>query len=139
MTNVALDCYIISSQSAKKAEQMINGKTKKIALLIVTILPILYMFFFMSFIFITMLTSFSGKAPSKDMFDFFPVIFVAHFGMILLSFALIAFYIYYLFKTERVEKDKKALWAVILFLGSFFAMPIFWYLYIWREKMPAVD
>jgi hypothetical protein len=109
------------------------GKSSKIALLIVSILPILYMFFFMAFIFITMFTSFSGKTPSKDVFDFFPLVFIMHFAVIFLSFGLIAFYIYYLFKTDRVEKDKKALWAVILFLGTFFAMPVFWYLYIWRE------
>ena len=109
------------------------GKPAKIALAVVTVLPLVYMFCFIAFIFITMLSSFSGKTPSKDAFDFFPIVFILHFAAIFLSFGLLAFYLYYLFKTERVEKDKKALWAVILFLGSFFAMPVFWYLYIWRE------
>jgi hypothetical protein len=113
------------------------GKPAKIALAVITILPLVYMFCFMAFIFITMLTSFSGKSLDKDAFDFFPVIFILHFAAIFLSFALLAFYLYYLFKTDRLEKDRKALWAVILFLGSFFAMPVFWYLYIWRE--PAVE
>jgi energy-coupling factor transporter transmembrane protein EcfT len=115
------------------------AKPGKITLLILTVLPIFYMLFFMAFIFITMVTTIStSKAPSKDMFDFFPVLFIMHFAIILVSFGLIAFYIYYLFKTDRVEKDKKALWAVVLLLGSFFAMPVFWYLYIWREPQSVL-
>ena len=26
----------------------------------------------------------------------------------------------------------KALWAIVLFLGNIFAMPVYWYLYIWK-------
>jgi hypothetical protein len=52
--------------------------------------------------------------------------------------ALMAFYIVNVFRNDRVDKDKKALWAVVLFMGNMIAMPIYWYLYIWREA-PAVD
>jgi hypothetical protein len=54
-------------------------------------------------------------------------------------FVLIFVYIRYLFKTDTVPKDKKALWAVVLFLGNMISMPIFWYLYVWKylgNKMP---
>jgi hypothetical protein len=37
------------------------------------------------------------------------------------------------FRTDRVPADKKALWAVVLFLGNFFAMPFYWYFYIWPK------
>jgi hypothetical protein len=37
------------------------------------------------------------------------------------------------FRNDRVNKDMKVLWAVVLFMGSFIAMPIYWYLYIWRD------
>jgi multisubunit Na+/H+ antiporter MnhB subunit len=42
-------------------------------------------------------------------------------------------YIINVFGNDRVEKDKKALWAVVLFLGSILAMVVYWYLYIWRQ------
>jgi len=42
-------------------------------------------------------------------------------------------YIKNVFKNERISQDKKALWVVVLFLGGFVAMPIYWYLYIWKE------
>jgi hypothetical protein len=41
------------------------------------------------------------------------------------------------FRNDRVDKDKKVLWAVVLFMGNMIAMPIYWYLYIWREVPTA--
>jgi hypothetical protein len=38
------------------------------------------------------------------------------------------------FRNDHVDKDKKVLWAVVLFMGNMIAMPIYWYLYIWREE-----
>ena len=63
----------------------------------------------------------------------FQILFAVHFFTIMYTFALVGFYIYYLFKTDRVPKDKKALWAVVIFLGNMFAMPVFWFFYIWKE------
>ena len=48
-------------------------------------------------------------------------------------FALLFIYIKNVFKNERISQDKKALWVVVLFFGNFIAMPIYWYLYIWKE------
>jgi hypothetical protein len=46
---------------------------------------------------------------------------------------LLVIYVVYLFKTDRVAQDKKALWAAVLLLGGLIAMPVFWYLYIWKQ------
>lgn len=62
--------------------------------------------------------------------------FLAHFLVMLLIFALTVLYIVDLFQTNRVSTDKKALWAVVLFLGNMFAMPVYWYLYFWRPLSP---
>jgi hypothetical protein len=40
-------------------------------------------------------------------------LFAAHLLTILLTFALLTFYVFFLFKTDRVASDKKALWAVV--------------------------
>jgi hypothetical protein len=50
---------------------------------------------------------------------------------------LVASYMIYLFKTRHVRSDKRALWAVALVLGSFIAMPIFWFLHVWRPLRSA--
>ena len=49
-------------------------------------------------------------------------------------FGLIAIYIYDHFHNDKVDKDKKALWAVVLFFGNIIVMPVYWYLYVWREE-----
>jgi hypothetical protein len=56
-----------------------------------------------------------------------------HFFTMLVVLALLIFYIVNVFKNVRVEKDKKVLWAIVLFMGSMIAMPIYWYLYIWKS------
>jgi hypothetical protein len=49
-------------------------------------------------------------------------------------FGLLTFYMVYLFRTDRIGQDKKALWAVALFLGNLIAMPVFFVLYIWPDS-----
>ena len=117
---------------------MTIGKPGKIAIVIASVLPFFYMLFFMGYIFFTMFSSFYSKTPpTKEAFDFMPVLFLMHFAVMLLMFALLAFYLIYLYRSERIPQDKKVLWAILIFMGSFIAMPIFWYLYIWREPANA--
>lgn len=109
------------------------NQPKKIVLGILTVWPIIYMFLFMVFMFgMAFLNMFDGKGEREA-----PILFLVliglHFFTCLYTMVLIGFYVYYLFKTERVPKDKKALWAVVIFLGNVFAMPIFWFLYIWQQ------
>lgn len=109
----------------------------KIVLAVLSVIPILYMLFFMGFILTTIAASFTDNGRHRTAFDFFPILLIMHFTVMLLSVALIAFYIVYLFKTDRVERDKKALWAISLFMGGPIAMPVFWYLNVWREPAPC--
>lgn len=102
--------------------------------------PFVYMFLFFgymatSFFSITRTGGQTGE-HSSGMPDMFVLIFAAHFGTILMMFGLLTFYIVYLFKTDRVSQDKKALWAAVLFLGNMIAMPVFFCIYIWPDKWP---
>jgi hypothetical protein len=116
-----------SYKETQEAKPMRLSKASKIALLVATFLPALYMvLFFASFA----LTSASAAGP-KLIFDNFAVFMAVHLAMMLLMIALITFYIVFLFKTDRVRNDMKAVWAVAIFMGSIVAMPVFWFLYIW--------
>ena len=106
---------------------------RKIALAIFTAWPFLYMIIFMCTIFGMMLSDFGGDGPSEGPPKIMMVIFALHFLTMIEIFALLVIYIIHVFKTDRVPQDKKALWAVVLFLGNMIAMPIYWYLYIWKE------
>ena len=108
-------------------------KGKAITLGIFSIWPCIYIFLFMGSIFIMMISAFTGNTPSSEPPAIMMVILPLHLFTMFEVFALLTIYLVYLFKTDVVEKDKKALWAVVLFLGNMIAMPIFWYIYIWKK------
>ncbi len=81
----------------------------------------------------------SGRFLNEEEFSStFGAIFTMQLLLWLLTVGLTIFYIINVFRNDRVVKDKKALWAVVIFMGSIFAMPVYWYLYIWREPEAAV-
>lgn len=109
------------------------SKNKKIILGIATIFPIAYMIFFFLFIFFQIFITFPSE-PTNGPPAVLMLIFPLHFLTMILSFILIFIYIKNVFGNENISQDKKPLWAVVLFLGNFVAMPIYWYLYIWKES-----
>ena len=89
-------------------------------------MPIAYGFAFNFFIFLAIATE---RYPS---FESFAPLMLVHSAIVLLVMGLLAFYLWFLFDTDRIAADKKPLWAVVLFLGNVIAMPVFWYIHIWK-------
>lgn len=110
------------------------SKPAKIALLLATLWPVAYMFLFFCFI-ITMMVLMPQQqaATGSGLPVWFAAFFVVHFLTIFLVLGLTVIYIINVFRNNRVAQDKKALWAVVIFLGNIVAMPVYWYLYIWPE------
>jgi hypothetical protein len=111
-------------------------KPTKVLLGLATLWPFFYLILFFVVIFSTIVFVPGSGEPGPP--PLIALILPLHLFTMLAGIALIVFYIVNVFKNDRVEKDKKALWAVVLFMGSMIAMPIYWYLYIWREPL-AVD
>lgn len=109
------------------------SKGLKITLAVFTVWPLLYLFLFMGAMFAMVMSDFSGSGASPGPPGMMKLIFPVHFLTILEVFVLLVIYMVHVFKTDRVPEDKKALWAVVLFLGYMIAMPIYWYLYIWKQ------
>jgi len=109
-------------------------KGKAITLGLFSIWPVIYFFFFMAVFFLMVATTAMHQGQAADGLPlFFLIIFPLHIFTMLEIFILLAIYLTYLFKTDVVPADKKALWAVALFLGHMIAMPVFWYIYIWKN------
>jgi hypothetical protein len=104
------------------------SKPAKIILGMATLWPVFYVFLFFGFVFFLIISRPSNEA---EIGPAFVILFILHGITMLWIFALLAIYIYNLFQNDRVDKDKKPLWAIVLFMGSIVAMPIYWYLYIW--------
>lgn len=81
------------------------------------------MVLFMGFTFFEVfLGFFSGSPPNDDTFRLVAIITPLHFLTMTITFVLMVIYVVYLFRTDRVAKESKALWAVVLILGN-----------IWKE------
>lgn len=113
------------------------NKTKAIVLAVLTVWPVAYMLFFMA----TVASSFVlTRSGSNQMPSFFGALIALHFFTMAEMLGLLVFYIRHLFKTDAIAQDKKALWAVVLFMGNAVSMPVYWYLYVWtplRREPPA--
>jgi len=54
-------------------------------------------------------------------------------GFNLEVFFVLICYLFYIGKLEGVRSGKKWQWRAFLIFGHVFAIPIFWYLYIWKQ------
>lgn len=107
-------------------------KHTSVLLFVATLLPLAYLCFFVFSIFFFVISG-----PNSDpLGDRIWVLFLIHIACMFWVWGLLAFYLVHLFKTDVVAKEQKALWAVVLFLGNMLAMPVYWYLYIWRPWVP---
>ena len=102
----------------------------KLLLGLVSLWPIAYLLLFFVVIFATEFFMPGSGQPGPP--PLIALILPLHFLTMLVVLALLVFYIVNVFKNDQVEKDKKALWAIVLFMGSMIAMPVYWYLYIWK-------
>jgi hypothetical protein len=50
------------------------------------------------------------------------------------SLGMTIYYIFNIFKNERLEQNYKIMWTILLFFAGMLAQPIYWYLYIWRDE-----
>ena len=59
--------------------------------------------------------------------------FAAHMLTILLIMGLMPLYIILAVKSDRLDQTTRIVWVVLLCMMGMFAMPVYWYLYIWRK------
>lgn len=102
------------------------SKAKKILLGIATLWPILYMFIFFGLAF-----SFITNAANPEVV--FGYLFGGHIFTMLLMVILLIIYIRDVFENDMVLETRKTLWTILLLFGNMIAMPIYWYIYIWKR------
>lgn len=60
-------------------------------------------------------------------------LFAAHMLTILLMIGLMPLYVILAVKSDRLDQTTRIIWVILLCMMGMFAMPVYWYLYIWRE------
>lgn len=107
-------------------------KPVKSLLGLVTFWPLAYMILFIVLVFSAFLFRPTG-ADDSEALPFVAIFLGLHVLTMFIILALTVFYIVDIFRNNRIANDKKALWAIVIFMGNAIAMPIYWYLYFWKE------
>lgn len=114
------------------------SKFLKILILLATLWPLLYIGLFIAFFIFTMsFAAQGGHNISGGPPPVFIVIFGLHIFTMVWDVGLMIFYIVHVFRTKAIRETMKILWTIVLIFGGPIAMPIYWYLYIWREPPPV--
>ncbi len=107
------------------------SKPTKLLVVFTTFWPAIYMIGFFVFVFVFFLSMLLNLPIEAETFHRLLVIVVP---LHLLTFAIIValsvFYIYHLFRNDRIAPETKPVWAVVLLMGNVISMPVYWYVYI---------
>jgi hypothetical protein len=55
-----------------------------------------------------------------------------HALAVILTIAAFIFFVSHIYRNDRLSDQQKSLWTTIVLLGNVFAIPFYWWLYIWR-------
>jgi uncharacterized membrane protein YqjE len=67
----------------------------------------------------------------------FAVLFIAHAFTIFLAMGLMPLYIILAVKSARLDQTMRIIWVILICMLGMLAMPVYWYLYIWRDAPPS--
>ena len=98
------------------------NKINKVVLGILSFIPLVYSVFIM-------MSLFTGL--NFETFDYFNKL---HFGVMGLTFLLVAILSTHLFFSSSKQLDTKLLWFLALVVGNMLIFPIYWYLNVWQEN-----
>ena len=109
---------------------------KELILGILSIWPVLYFFLFMILIFTVLSALLNDEEELSGSAETFGTILIYLFypTAILMLSLIFNFIFYYVFRSKRVPRENRILWSVLLVAINIFALPIFWYSYIWENK-----
>jgi membrane protein implicated in regulation of membrane protease activity len=93
-----------------------------------SVLPALYMAFFM------VLVGISAFDNGGKLLIPFGVLMALHLSAMVLIIVLLVVFIRDAYRSPRVDDNKRAFWAIVLFLGNAIAFPIYWWVYM---RQPA--
>lgn len=116
------------------------SKPAKIFVGVLSFWPLAYMFLFFAFFFGSFFGIFAGFAEGGEsgpfFFSSFGLLFVLHGFTMLVSFGLVAFYVYHFLNDDELDETKSLLWSLMVFMGNMIAFPIAWYVHIWSDENP---
>jgi hypothetical protein len=116
-------------------------KSNKILVGIFSLLPLMLMLIYMFVFFSFMLTMF--RNPQQE--EFFPQMMFQHIGWIfgigilmgLSTLALLIYFIIHVVNNNIIDSTERIVWVLIFVFVGMIGFPIYWYMRIWKEPLPA--
>lgn len=108
---------------------MKTSKPMAMLILAATLVPSLYLAYFVLCIVVTAATQSPTAAPWPPD-DWLTVL---HLLSIVWTWGLIGIYVLFALRSDAVPKHQRTLWIVGIVLANLLAMPVFWYMFIWRS------
>lgn len=105
------------------------NRSLKIFVGFISCFPIIYIFYFLNR-FISRVKS-AELNPQISSSSHFMIVSI---GFMIINLLILIIFIIFIFKTEKVPKDKKVLWTLVVLYLNALVLPVFWYLYIWSDK-----
>ena len=78
-----------------------------------------------------------GSLPDNDSAELSVPLLLGIFLAPIMMLGLIVFYIVHLYRRSRLDTHQRAIWLVALIFLNLWAMPFYWYFYIWRKARYA--
>lgn len=107
------------------------SKPTKLLVAFTTFWPAIYMIAFFIFVLVFFLSMLLNLPIEAETFHTLLVVLIP---LHLLTFAIIValgvFYIYHLFRNDRIAPETKPVRAVVLLMGNVISMPVYWYVHI---------
>ena len=75
----------------------------------------------------------TSQPPSGFLPIGFAALFAAHLITIFLIIGLMPLYIVLAVKSDRLDQTMRIIWVVLICMLGMFAMPVYWYQYVWRN------
>jgi uncharacterized membrane protein len=111
------------------------SKNTKIAVGILTVLPLIGIFFYIGFIFRFIMTiQNSDSAPDTEVLKNIFIVATLLIVSILLNIGLLVFYIVHAVNNKKLESNERVMWVLLFVFISTIAFMIYWVLRIWQDK-----
>ena len=75
--------------------------------------------------------------PGRAYFELFDQVFWLGSAVFIMTMAVWAFYLFFVWRSDRIPRPQKRSWHLALLLGNLAVIPFFWYLFMWREPRPS--
>jgi hypothetical protein len=108
---------------------------KKIILGIASIFYLVVFFGFIAcFVLFSSRVDVNGRIQNMDQFNFFTAVMAPSLLIAgLLEVAVIVYFLINLFSRKNLNREQKLIWTMFLILFNAFALPVYWYIFIWKD------